>query len=116
MLCEVHDDNELARVRDAGCDIIGVNNRDLRTFQVDLGTALRLAPNIPSGVLRVAESGIDRGAEIRELHAAGYQAFLIGEALMRADDPGKKLELLLQEAGWYSESPSASANWRGIVQ
>ncbi len=115
-LCEVHNMDELKRALEGGADIIGVNSRDLTTFHVNLDTVLELAGSIPNHVLRVAESGIDRGAEIRELHAAGYQAFLIGEALMRADDPGKKLELLLQEAGWYSESPSASANWRGIVQ
>lgn len=116
VLCEVHNLDELKRALDGGADIVGVNSRDLTTFHVSLDTVLDLGSSIPNHILRVAESGIDRGAEVRELHAAGYQAFLIGEALMRAEDPGKKLELLLQEAGWYSESPSASANWRGTVQ
>jgi indole-3-glycerol phosphate synthase len=71
---------------------------------------------IPNHVLRVAESGISSGAEVRELHSFGYQAFLIGEALMRADEPGKKLQELLQEAGWYSQSAAASPGWRGTVQ
>jgi len=75
-----------------------------------------MAASIPNHVLRVAESGIESGAEIRELHASGYQAFLIGEALMRAEDPGQKLQQLLQEAGWYSPSESASPHWRGTVQ
>jgi indole-3-glycerol phosphate synthase len=116
VLCEVHNLEELKRALDGGADIVGVNSRDLTTFHVSLDTAVDLGSSIPNHVLRVAESGIDRGTEIRELHAAGYQAFLIGEALMRADDPGKKLEELLHDAGWYSQSPTASAHWRGTVQ
>jgi indole-3-glycerol phosphate synthase len=115
-LCEVHDEEELRRALEGGADIIGVNSRNLKTFQVSLDTVIDLAGSIPNHVLRVAESGIDSGAEIRELHAAGYQAFLIGEALMRAEDPGQKLQQLLQEAGWYSPSTSASPHWRGTVQ
>jgi indole-3-glycerol phosphate synthase len=75
-----------------------------------------MAGSIPNHVLRVAESGIDNGAEVRELHSAGYQAFLVGEALMRAEDPGQKLQQILQEAGWYSPSIAASPHWRGTVQ
>jgi len=115
-LCEVHDEDELKRALDGGADIIGVNSRDLRTFQVSLDTVIELGSSIPNHILRVAESGIDSGAEIRELHGAGYQAFLIGEALMRAEDPGQKLQQLLQEAGWYSPSITSSHNWRGTVQ
>lgn len=115
-LCEVHDEEELRRALEGGADIIGVNSRNLKTFQVSLDTVLDLASSIPNHVLRVAESGIDSGAEIREMHAAGYQAFLIGETLMRAEDPGQKLQQLLQEAGWYSPSASASPHWRGTVQ
>jgi indole-3-glycerol phosphate synthase len=115
-LCEVHDEDELRRALEGGADIIGVNSRNLKTFQVSLDTLADMASSIPNHVLRVAESGIDDGAEIRELHAAGYQAFLIGEALMRAEDPGKKLQQLLQDAGWYSPSTSASSHWRGTVQ
>jgi indole-3-glycerol phosphate synthase len=115
-VCEVHDEEELKRAIEGGADIIGVNSRNLKTFQVSLDTVLDMASSIPNHVLRVAESGIDSGAEIRELHGAGYQAFLIGEALMRAEDPGQKLQQLLQEAGWYSPSTSASPHWRGTVQ
>jgi indole-3-glycerol phosphate synthase len=75
-LCEVHDEEELKRAIEGGADIIGVNSRNLKTFQVSLDTLIDLAESIPNHVLRVAESGIDRGSEIRELHAAGYQAFL----------------------------------------
>jgi indole-3-glycerol phosphate synthase len=98
VLCEVHDENELGTALDLGCDIIGVNNRDLRTFQVDLNTAARLGRNIPPGVLKVAESGIEAGADIRRLRAAGYDAFLIGESLMRAEFPGHALKELLAAA------------------
>jgi indole-3-glycerol phosphate synthase len=115
-LCEVHDEEELKRAIDGGADIVGVNSRNLRTFQVSLDTLIDLAGGIPNHVLRVAESGIDSGAEVRELHGAGYQAFLIGEALMRAEDPGQKLQQILQEAGWYSPSTPASPHWRGTVQ
>jgi indole-3-glycerol phosphate synthase len=115
-LCEVHDEDELTRALEGGADMIGVNSRNLKTFQVSLDTLIDMAASIPNHVLRVAESGINSGAEIRELHAAGYQAFLIGEALMRAEDPGQKLQQLLQEAGWYSPSTSASPHWRGTVQ
>ncbi|MBZ5571367.1 MAG: indole-3-glycerol phosphate synthase TrpC [Acidobacteriia bacterium] len=98
VLCEVHDEQELRRALDAGCDLIGVNNRDLRTFKVDLQTALQLAGLIPNTVLRVAESGIRSGADVARLRTAGYQAFLIGESLMRAESPGKALRELLAEA------------------
>lgn len=116
VLCEVHDQDELKRALDGGAEIIGINSRDLRTFQVNLETVMELSSLIPNHMLRVAESGITTGAEIRDLHSFGYQAFLVGETLMRADDPGKKLQQLLHEAGWYSQSPAASAGWRGIVQ
>jgi len=115
-LCEVHDQQELQRALEGGADIIGVNSRDLRTFQVNMNTLMELSALIPNHVLRVAESGISSGAEIKDLHSFGYQAFLVGEALMRAEDPGKKLEQLLQEAGWYSQSATASSSWRGTVQ
>ena len=97
-LCEVHDESELKRALDLGAEIIGVNNRDLRTFEVDLGTAERLAEKIPAGVLRIAESGIQDGNDIRRLRACGYDAFLIGETLMRANNAGAKLAQMLAQA------------------
>src|SRR5579863_9197877 len=95
VLCEVHDEAELERALDAGCDLIGVNTRDLRTFKVDPQTAFRLAERLPKNVLRVAESGIRSGEDIARLRAAGYQAVLIGESLMRAERPGDALRELV---------------------
>jgi indole-3-glycerol phosphate synthase len=98
VLCEAHDEEELQRALDAGCDLIGVNSRNLRTFQVDLNTALRLAGNFPREVLAVAESGIASAGDIAELRSAGYDAFLIGESLMKAGVPGSALRHLLGAA------------------
>jgi len=98
VLCEVHDRAELQRTIDAGCNVIGVNSRDLRTFRVDLETAFRLADSIPRNVLRVAESGIHSGADIARLRAAGYQAFLLGESLMAAKSPADALRALIEES------------------
>jgi indole-3-glycerol phosphate synthase len=95
VLCEVHDEEELQRALDVGCDLIGVNTRDLRTFKVDAETAFRLAERLPKNVVRVAESGIRSGEDIVRLRAAGYQAFLIGESLMRAERPGEALRALV---------------------
>jgi indole-3-glycerol phosphate synthase len=98
VLCEVHDEKELERAVAAGCDLIGVNSRDLRTFAVDLNTAFRLAGLMPKNVLCVAESGIKNGKDIARLGAAGYHAFLIGESLMKAPSPGNALRTLFAEA------------------
>ncbi len=98
VLCEAHDEVELRRALDAGCNLIGINSRDLRTFKVTLDTALSLGERIPSGCLRVAESGIHSGADIARLKAAGYDAFLIGESLMKHERPGEALAKLIEEA------------------
>jgi len=95
VLCEVHDVAELECALDAGCEIIGVNNRNLHTFRVDLNTSLHLAKRIPGGVLKVAESGIESGDDIARLRDAGFDAFLIGESLMRAEHPGDALRELV---------------------
>jgi indole-3-glycerol phosphate synthase len=95
VLCEVHDEEQLRRALDADCDLIGVNTRDLRTFHVDAETAIRLAEEVPENVVKVAESGIRSGEDITRLRAAGYQAFLVGETLMRADSPGAALRELV---------------------
>ena len=105
VLCEVHDKKELDRAVDAGCDLIGVNNRDLRTFKVDLETAVGLAKFVPKDATRVAESGIHSGADIARLRAAGYQAFLIGESLMAAKSPGEALRTLLADASTEDRVP-----------
>jgi indole-3-glycerol phosphate synthase len=94
-LCEVHDEAELDRALAAGCEIIGVNSRDLKTFQVHPDVPMRLAEKIPAHVLRVAESGLSSAVELRQLREAGYRAFLIGESLMRAESPGVALQELI---------------------
>ena len=94
-LVEVHDEEELKPAVASGARIVGVNNRDLRTFQVDLGVSLRLADKIPDGVIKVAESGITTAADVRQLRAAGYNSFLVGEHLMKSGDPGRALQILL---------------------
>ncbi|CAB4746527.1 unannotated protein [freshwater metagenome] len=86
-LVEVHDEAELARAIAVGADLVGVNQRDLITFQVDQQRAVRMAPRMPSGVVRVAESGIRGPADARVLAAAGYHALLVGESLVKAADP-----------------------------
>src|ERR1017187_7168797 len=98
VLCEVHDGVELQRALDSGCETIGVNNRDLHTFRVDLNTSLQLAELMPAGVVKVAESGIETGDDIASLRAAGFDAFLICESLMRAPRPGEALHALLAQA------------------
>lgn len=94
-LVEVHDQEELAKAVDSGADFIGVNNRDLDTFKVSLDTSLRLSYLLPSSAVRVSESGIRSRADIDQLRDAGFQAFLIGEWLMRSHDPTRALGELL---------------------
>ena len=85
-LVEVHDEAELARAVEGGARLIGVNNRDLRDFRVDLGTSERLGALMPADAIRVAESGIRTRADVDRLRAAGFHAFLVGESLLRQDD------------------------------
>jgi indole-3-glycerol phosphate synthase len=102
VLVEVHTAEELDRALNAlgetGADAIGVNNRDLKTFKVRLETSLELADRIPSTVVRVAESGIATSDDLTRLRTAGFDAFLIGESLMRQPDPGAALKALLARA------------------
>jgi indole-3-glycerol phosphate synthase len=99
VLVEVHTAEELDRVLNAlgedGADAIGVNNRNLKSFEVRLETSLELAERIPAGVVSVTESGIATRADMVRLRAAGFDAFLIGESLMRRPDPGAALKALL---------------------
>jgi len=97
-LVEVHTEEEMRRVAHTGAKIIGVNNRDLKTFEVDLTTSLRLASMAPAGAILVSESGINSGKDIGRLKSAGYRGFLIGERLMREPDPGASLRCLISEA------------------
>jgi indole-3-glycerol phosphate synthase len=94
-LVEVHDEQELERALAAGARIVGVNQRDLRTFQVDLERACALAGGIPAGVLAVAESGIRDAGDARRLADSGYDAILVGETLVRAEDRAGKLRDLV---------------------
>ena len=93
-LVEVHDDAELDAAVASGAEIVGVNNRNLHTFEVTLETSLRLAGRIPSGVIRVSESGIHSRADVARLQAAGFQAFLVGERLMKSGDAAQELRAL----------------------
>jgi indole-3-glycerol phosphate synthase len=94
-LVEVHDERELDKALASGAEIVGVNNRDLTTFQVTLETSLSLAARIPAGVLKVSESGIHCAQDVRRLLDAGYQAFLVGEHLMKSSDPDGALRALI---------------------
>lgn len=109
-LVEVHGEDEVRRALAAGARIIGVNNRDLRTFEVDLETSLRLRDRIPAGVLTVSESGIASAADLTRLGAAGFDAVLIGERLITQQDPGRALGELLHKAGERSQNPAGIQN------
>jgi indole-3-glycerol phosphate synthase len=95
VLVEVHDEEELEPAIASGARFIGVNNRNLHTFEVSLDTSIRLAEKIPAGAVRVAESGIHSSADVQRLRSAGYQAFLVGEHLMKSGDPAGALQALL---------------------
>lgn len=97
-LVEVHEEDELAKAVDSGATLIGVNNRNLETFEVTLQTSLRLSRLMPGAALRVSESGIRTRDDIDLLRGAGYQAFLVGESLMRSSDPALALRDLIGAA------------------
>jgi indole-3-glycerol phosphate synthase len=94
VLVEVHDAPELERALAAGADLIGINNRNLVDLSIDLATTERLRPLIPPGILVVGESGIETPADMRRVAAAGVDAVLIGQSLMRSPDPGAHLAAL----------------------
>jgi indole-3-glycerol phosphate synthase len=97
VLCEVHSEEELNRVLDLDVDAVGVNNRNLRTFEVSLETSFALAGRLPKDKLHVAESGLHSGLDLIRLREVGFDAFLIGESLMRQPDPGAALQALISE-------------------
>jgi indole-3-glycerol phosphate synthase len=90
-LVEVHTASELRRAANSGARLIGVNNRDLRTLTVSLQTSIELAPGAPDEAVLISESGIESSDDIQRLRRCGYRGFLIGESLMRADDPGARI-------------------------
>jgi indole-3-glycerol phosphate synthase len=98
-LTEVHDQDDLNKALDCGADIIGINNRNLDTFEVDLATTLRLAPLAPAGHIIVSESGINNGGDVRVLKRVGVQTILVGTALMKSEDKEKKARDLIQAGG-----------------
>lgn len=97
-LVEVHTAEEMARARRCGATIIGINNRNLHTFEVSLETSLRLIGDAPPGAILISESGLRDGNDLRRLRAAGFSGFLVGESLMRSADPAAALGALLGEA------------------
>jgi indole-3-glycerol phosphate synthase len=96
-LVEVHTRDELERAIAAGAKLIGVNNRDLRTFEVSLQTSVMLASGVSEDCVLVSESGLSGAADLVELYARGYKGFLIGESLMRAQDPQSTLSSIIAE-------------------
>ena len=96
-LVEIHDEDELKAALEARAAVVGVNCRDLRSFRTDLAVAERLRPLIPQGTLAVAESGIHCPADVETVRRAGFDACLVGEALMAAPDPGESLRDLLRD-------------------
>ena len=94
VLVEVHDAAELARALQLKTPLVGINNRNLRTFEVTLDTTLGMLKDVPADRLLVTESGIHTQADVQKMRDAGVHAFLVGEAFMRADDPGTALATL----------------------
>ena len=98
VLVEVHNEEDLAIAADAGSTIIGVNNRNLRTLEVDVKASETLIAKMPKGVIAVSESGLRSADDLIRLRALGYQAFLVGERFMTTADPGAALKELLAGA------------------
>jgi len=99
-IVEIHDEAELQRALDAGSRIIGINNRDLRTFDVDLNVSINLSKKVPADKIVVAESGISSIEDIDRLMGEGVHVFLIGETFMKAPDPGLKLKELIKSSSY----------------
>jgi indole-3-glycerol phosphate synthase len=94
VLVEVHDRAELDRALKLKTRLVGINNRNLRSFEVSLGTTLEMLPEVPGDRIVVTESGIATQADVKTMRAAGVHAFLVGEAFMRAEEPGEALAAL----------------------
>ncbi len=107
-LVETFDEDDIAGALKAGADIVGVNNRDLRTFEVDLGRSARLSSLIPSDVAKISESGILSRADVMYVEQSGFDAILVGETLLTAPDPGAKLADLLSQTVSVREQPTVT--------
>ncbi len=94
VLLELHDETEIGHIPNENV-LVGINNRNLQTMQTDVGASFRMAERLPTGVLKVSESGISSAEKIRELRAAGFQGFLIGEYFMQSSDPGARCKELI---------------------
>jgi len=105
VLFEVHDAGELRRALAIGATLIGINNRNLRTFETDLAVSEYLLPEVPPGVMVISESGMRHAGDILRLHAAGARGFLIGEALMRSEDPRALVSSLKEAVQTRAVSP-----------
>src|SRR5262249_10529481 len=108
-LVEVHDEEETQRAVDAGARLIGVNNRNLRTLQVDVDASHRLARRIPPGVVAVSESGLRSRSELDVLASEGYRAFLIGERFMVDPDPRRAIAELTGTASRHGTNAKVTA-------
>jgi indole-3-glycerol phosphate synthase len=98
VLAEAHDEIELGRAIEAGAQLVGINNRNLRTLETDLAVSEHLLPKVPAHVFAISESGMRDGSDVARLRAAGGRGFLIGEALMRAEDPKSLIATLRRSA------------------
>jgi indole-3-glycerol phosphate synthase len=98
VLCEAHTHDEVLMLLDVGAEIIGINSRDLKTFKTDLKVAEKMIQTIPGSHIKIAESGINTADDIKNLLKIGASGFLIGESIMREDDPGEALAKLIEEA------------------
>jgi indole-3-glycerol phosphate synthase len=114
VLVEVHDATELAIAIDAGARIVGVNNRNLRTLQVDVHASETLIGRMPAGVLAVSESGLKTADDLQRLKALGYSAFLIGERFMAAAGPGSELKNLLATASATTKDTMVTKDTKGM--
>lgn len=103
-LVETHDRADVGKLGTAAWELVGVNHRDLRDFSVDLGRSVALLPRLPASALKVAESGISDGADVERLHAAGFDAFLVGESLLLTDDPAARLAEMVTMGTGATES------------
>jgi indole-3-glycerol phosphate synthase len=95
-LVEVHNKDDLEKAIECEADIIGINNRDLDTFEIDLSTTIDIAPLVPDEIVLVSESGINSGSDIMKLKSAGINAVLVGSSLMSSDDPGGQVRQLVK--------------------